>query len=140
MGYVEVKYLPAETVADILRSSERDRVQVIDVRDDDFDTSGHIRGAMNLPQPFFSKDENIDGVIRGLISQGKRRIIFHCWLSQQRGPWCADRFAKRLEQCGGTDIDYVNVLKNGYKRFSRLYLNETDLVDLSSVNSTVSQP
>jgi len=127
-----VKLIDVGTVADLLRGPDKNSVRVVDVRDDDFDDNGHIVGALNLPQEFFSENANVDGLIASFRSQGVKRVIFHCWLSQQRGPWCASRFAARLEETGGVEIDYVNVIRNGYKKFSSLYLNEPDLVDLSS--------
>mmetsp|Transcript_20942 Transcript_20942/g.58080 ORF Transcript_20942/g.58080 Transcript_20942/m.58080 type:complete len:137 (-) Transcript_20942:109-519(-) len=136
MGAVEVQFLPVQVVAEHLRSAERQAVQVVDVRDDDFDEGGHICGAMNLTVDFFREDSNIDGLIKGLISQGKKRIIFHCTFCQQRGPYCAERFASRLEQAGSQEIDYVNLIQGGYKQFCRMYINEPDLVELNRPGST----
>mmetsp|Transcript_634 Transcript_634/g.1580 ORF Transcript_634/g.1580 Transcript_634/m.1580 type:complete len:136 (-) Transcript_634:1095-1502(-) len=128
-----VKHIDVSVVAELLRGSDKANIRVVDVRDYDFNDNGHIVGALNLTQEFFGVQENIDGLIRAFHDQGVKRVVFHCWLSQQRGPWCAARFAERLQDVGSGEIDYVNVMKNGYKKFSAIYLNDADLVDLSSI-------
>ena len=63
-----------------------------------------------------------------------RNVIGCAAANEQRGPWCAERFASRLEAVGGVEIDYINILQGGYKGFSKLYINDQDLVDTSNMN------
>ena len=44
-----------------------------------------------------------DGRVDALVEQlkGKDLAIFHCMLSQQRGPYTATRFMARLSELGG---------------------------------------
>ena len=55
--------------------------QIVDVRDDDFE-GGHIKGAINVPYHQFS--DRVTTLVDEL--EGKDAVIFHCALSQQRGP------------------------------------------------------
>jgi rhodanese-related sulfurtransferase len=56
----------------------------VDVRDDDF-RGGNIRGAQNSPSSTFHTD------VDKLVQETKETpiIVFHCMLSQQRGPKAA---------------------------------------------------
>lgn len=60
---------------------------IIDVRDDDY-FGGHIRNALNYPSSSFS--ENISQLQNEVSS--KDRVVFHCQLSQVRGPACAKKY------------------------------------------------
>src|SRR5688572_16180393 len=60
---------------------------ILDVRDTDEYSSGHISSAKNIPSGKWQDDE----VIREVIEEhkGKDVIIMHCKKSQVRGPTCA---------------------------------------------------
>ena len=64
---------------------------VLDVRDEDFQ-GGHIRGCLNIWSEEFYDDENVDAVIQkhGLLRY--RQVVVTCFMSQQRGPFCAKRY------------------------------------------------
>lgn len=81
-----VKHIDVSVVAELLRGSDKANIRVVDVRDYDFNDNGHIVGALNLTQEFFGVQENIDGLIRAFHDQGVKRVVFHCWLSQQVPP------------------------------------------------------
>ena len=63
---------------------------VVDVRDYDY-TGGHIKGAVNITADEFSQDEDVDALVQKVRAGGHERVVFHCMLSQQRGPFCAKR-------------------------------------------------
>ncbi|TKW48664.1 CDC25-like phosphatase YCH1 [Colletotrichum tanaceti] len=68
-------------------------VAVVDVRDDDY-IGGHIKGAINMPSR--SLEATMPTLIRRL--QGKKTVVFHCALSQQRGPSAALRYLRERER------------------------------------------
>jgi rhodanese-related sulfurtransferase len=74
---------------------------VVDVRDDDF-RGGNIRGARNAPSRGFQ------GAVDALVADTRNVpvIVFHCMLSQERGPKAARvRGAARGGERGGWAAD-----------------------------------
>ena len=57
---------------------------VIDVRDDDY-RGGNIKGARNSPSALFHA--NVDELVKS--TKDVPTVVFHCMLSQQRGPKAA---------------------------------------------------
>ncbi len=54
---------------------------------------GHIKGSQHVPS------QSLDSKLPGLIQQlrGKKIVIFHCLLSQQRGPGAAVRYMRQRD-------------------------------------------
>ncbi|RMZ81827.1 hypothetical protein DV738_g2110, partial [Chaetothyriales sp. CBS 135597] len=78
-------YIQPSTLASLLSDPESAaKTAVIDVRDSDH-VGGHIRGSTWVPLP------QLDARIPELLRQNrdKDRVVFHCMLSQQRGPTAA---------------------------------------------------
>ncbi|MCJ1385843.1 hypothetical protein MMC17_008967 [Xylographa soralifera] len=67
----------------------RPSIAVIDVRDDDY-VGGHIFSSTHVPSS--TLDHKIPELVRTL--SGKDIVIFHCALSQQRGPTAARRYTR----------------------------------------------
>lgn len=92
---------------------------IIDVRGDDF-AGGHIRSAVNVPENDFQDDDDVDALVEKYKDQ--ERIVFHCMMSQVRGPACARRFLSRLEIKLENEEHKpkVEVLQGGYQLFSQV--------------------
>ncbi|KAL6711032.1 Cdc25 phosphatase Ibp1 [Coniothyrium glycines] len=76
-------------------------VAIIDVRDSDH-VGGHIRGSTWVPSSRL--DSAVPELVRTL--RDKQTVVFHCALSQQRGPSAALRYARekgRLEEAAGKE-------------------------------------
>jgi rhodanese-related sulfurtransferase len=74
-----------QDLADIVKTKEPKKdYLIVDVRDDDF-RGGNIKGAHNAPSSTFHAD------VDDLVEQTKDTpiVVFHCMLSQQRGPKAA---------------------------------------------------
>jgi rhodanese-related sulfurtransferase len=71
-------------------------LSIIDVRDNDY-IGGHIAGGTNIPSD--THDYKMPGLVRTLA--GKETVVFHCALSQQRGPKAALRYLRERERMGG---------------------------------------
>ncbi|KAI5270430.1 hypothetical protein E4T47_06234 [Aureobasidium subglaciale] len=69
---------------------------IIDVRDSDY-IGGHITGGTNIPAN--TLDYKIPELVRTLGD--KEVVVFHCALSQQRGPGAALRYLREKERVGG---------------------------------------
>ncbi|KAK0744008.1 Rhodanese-like domain-containing protein [Schizothecium vesticola] len=68
-------------------------IAVIDVRDDDH-IGGHIKGSKHVPSG--SLDTLLPTLVRQL--QDKQTVVFHCALSQQRGPGAALKYVRAREK------------------------------------------
>jgi rhodanese-related sulfurtransferase len=73
---------------------------IIDVRDSDH-IGGHIRGSVHVPSS--TLDYRIPELVRQL--QDKDAVVFHCSLSQQRGPSAALRYARERERLLGLGLE-----------------------------------
>ena len=112
-----VAKLPAPTLVAMLDGPER--VAVVDVREDDYGEHGHIRGALNVPAEDLEDDEALEALITRLLSDGIASVVFHCSLSQCRGPTAARRFRNRASgfEEEGAVLPAVFVLDGGFERF-----------------------
>ncbi|KAI0452027.1 Rhodanese-like protein [Xylaria acuta] len=75
----------------------KNSIAIVDVRDDDH-IGGHIRTSMHFPSN--SLDATMPTLLRRLAD--KETVVFHCALSQQRGPSAALRYLREREAAGGT--------------------------------------
>ncbi|PQE23249.1 putative tyrosin-phosphatase protein [Rutstroemia sp. NJR-2017a BVV2] len=81
---------------------------IIDVRDDDH-IGGHIKHSTHIPSS--TLDYRIPELVRKL--QDKETVVFHCSLSQQRGPSAALRYIRERERLlgkgAGVDLGAVGL-------------------------------
>ncbi|XP_075517372.1 dual specificity phosphatase Cdc25-like [Primulina tabacum] len=89
----------------------RPNIAIVDVRDDERSSDGHISGSLH-----FASDSFVDKMPNLIeAAKGKDTLVFHCALSQVRGPKCAQRLtdyiATMKEDVG---IKNVMVLERGY--------------------------
>ena len=103
ISLADLQYMSRETLAQKITSSADEALPanttVIDVRDSDH-VGGHIRGSTWVPSS--SLDYKVPSLVREL--RDKEVVVFHCALSQQRGPSAALRYLRereRLEARGG---------------------------------------
>ncbi|OCL13550.1 Rhodanese-like protein [Glonium stellatum] len=68
-------------------------VAIIDVRDSDH-VGGHIRGSTHIPSS--QLDYKVPELVRTL--KDKEAVVFHCALSQQRGPSAALRYIRERKR------------------------------------------
>jgi rhodanese-related sulfurtransferase len=81
-----------EKLATLVRSKSSS-LAVIDVRDSDY-IGGHIVNGMNAPT--HTHDYRMPELVRTL--KDKEIVVFHCALSQQRGPSSALRYLREKER------------------------------------------
>ncbi|CAI9289497.1 unnamed protein product [Lactuca saligna] len=99
------------TGSELLSLKERSNVAIVDVRDDERSHDGHIAGSLHFASDTFQ--DRIPNLVQA--AKGKDTLVFHCALSQVRGPKCARRFAEYLAE-GKVDagIKNIMVLERGY--------------------------
>ncbi|KAG8908430.1 hypothetical protein FRB99_006635 [Tulasnella sp. 403] len=100
---------------------------VVDVRDDDF-LGGNIVNCLRAPSTKF--EDNIDT----LVEQTKDvpKVIFHCSLSQQRGPKAARIYAEHRESAETSETNVpqeILVLRGGFSQFQAAFRKDPELVE-----------
>lgn len=117
ISYISVKDLSAK-----LRAGEP--VVVVDVRDDDR-AGGHIKGSTHVPAYDFKR------AVPHFLSlwAAKDAVVFHCMMSQMRGPSCARAFANAAEEAAKTSnvdkMPQVMILEGGFREFARSFSEES---------------
>ncbi|RMZ90152.1 hypothetical protein DV736_g2612, partial [Chaetothyriales sp. CBS 134916] len=117
----DLVYLQPSTLASLLSDPDSAaKTTVIDVRDSDH-VGGHIKGSMWVPLP--ELDARIPELIR--LNKAKDRVVFHCMLSQQRGPLAALKYAQTTK----TEATEVCVLAGGFDAWQARYGQEDKLTE-----------
>uniref|UniRef100_A0AAV1UUD3 Rhodanese domain-containing protein n=1 Tax=Peronospora matthiolae TaxID=2874970 RepID=A0AAV1UUD3_9STRA len=88
--------------------------------------------AVNIPEDSFMDDDDVDALVAKYKDEDA--VVFHCMMSQVRGPSCAKRFKARMEVVleGAAHKPRVLILHGGYERFGSMYKNEADLIEMDA--------
>ncbi|KAL2800247.1 Rhodanese-like protein [Aspergillus keveii] len=111
----------------LLSTSTPSKLAIIDVRDSDH-IGGHILSSTWVPSS--SLDYRLPELVRTL--QDKEKVVFHCALSQQRGPSAALRYARERERMLGKDESLkqeVFVLEGGFVQWQEKYGKDVRLTE-----------
>ncbi|POY72256.1 hypothetical protein BMF94_4764 [Rhodotorula taiwanensis] len=88
---MDYRYINHDELAQIIRTGQAGKTyQVVDVRDEDF-RGGNIKGAIRAPS-----EQRTDQSVQDLVTRldSVPQVIFHCTLSQVRGPKAARIYAE----------------------------------------------
>ncbi|KIY46691.1 Rhodanese-like protein [Fistulina hepatica ATCC 64428] len=123
-----VRYINADELVDIIKSGKvaRKDYLIIDVRDDDY-IGGHIVNSLNIP----SRELNdSDKARRDLVKRAENveLVIFHCMLSQERGPKAARIYRETRESSTSTPQD-IAILRDGFSGFQQKFKDDPLLVE-----------
>ena len=88
-----LKRISREKLSSLLLSPDASKITVVDVRDDDY-VGGHINSSIHVPSS--SLDYRIPEIVRTMAD--KEIVVFHCALSQQRGPTAALRYLRERDR------------------------------------------
>ncbi|EIW80887.1 Rhodanese-like protein [Coniophora puteana RWD-64-598 SS2] len=121
-----VQYVTGEELVEIIRSDKvpsKDYL-IVDVRDADY-RGGNIKGSFHLPSEKFEQN------VQGLVSKTKDvpLVIFHCALSQARGPKAARDYENIRNAADGVSPAEVYILRGGFTQWQRRYKDHADLVE-----------
>lgn len=120
----DLKYIRVPTLYTWLKNQGPGKFMVVDVRDSDY-IGGHIKGSMHYPSSNF--EETLADLKKQLIANQVEDVIFHCALSQVRGPKSTLKFLRSLSQVrNDKEIEFFNqlnvwVLKGGFTEWQRHY-------------------
>ncbi|KAG9396483.1 Rhodanese-like domain [Carpediemonas membranifera] len=121
LGYIQ----PEELHALLIDPENRKNVYIIDVRDNDIHC-GHIRGSANIPLLNFTP-ELIATMAKGLIKTHKK-IVFHCMMSQARGPKAANQFFRHVLSVYPDSAVEILILSGGFSRFGMMFHEDSRVV------------
>lgn len=119
-------FISREKLADLVRSKSPS-LAIIDVRDNDY-IGGHILNCTNVP--VHQHDYRMPELVRTL--RDKDTVVFHCALSQQRGPSSALRYLRERERMDGEGVgerQKVYVLEGGFVRWQEVYGEDKELTE-----------
>ena len=85
-----------------------------------------IAGARHEPARALRSD--VRPLVRAL--RGAEVVVFHCMYSQQRGPMCAQLYARQRRRQGEACAQDVLVLRGGFNAFYKLYGKAPDADEL----------
>ena len=126
-----VSYITADKLAEIIRDKDkiagRDYL-VVDVRDQDYE-GGNIKGCVNYPSAKFL--DNVNALILDNHEKKIPEVIFHCSMSQIRGPKAARAYAEirdNLEQYKDSSQE-IYILQDGFSQFQAKFRNDPLLVE-----------
>ncbi|GFF29223.1 arsenate reductase 2.1 [Aspergillus udagawae] len=111
----------------LLSTSSPNKLAIIDVRDSDH-IGGHIHSSTWVPSS--SLDYRMPELVRTL--KDKEKVVFHCALSQQRGPSAALRYVREREAALGPEESkkqQVYVLEGGFVQWQEKYGKDTRLTE-----------
>ena len=115
-------YLTGHELLQIIKANKS--YLIIDTRDSDFNENGHIKGALNLPLKSASRLDSHYKVLSKF-----KVLVFHCALSQVRGPKAAKIYLQYLID-NNLETQQVFVLQDGYDGFySRFAASNKELFE-----------
>ena len=124
-------HMSRERLAELILSSPPPNLAIVDVRDSDH-IGGHIKGSTWIPSS--TLDFRIPELLRDL--KDKDQVIFHCALSQQRGPSAALRYARERERLAGKLVgggdekkQQICVLVGGFSMWQAKYGQDERLTE-----------
>ncbi|KAF5315085.1 hypothetical protein D9619_007352 [Psilocybe cf. subviscida] len=122
-------YISGDELATLMKDESKEPKRdfvVIDVRDDDY-AGGNIKASINYPSQEFLM--NVDS----LVKQTKEvpLVIFHCSLSQVRGPKAARIYSETRKNVldGTAGPQEVVILRDGFSQFQVKYKDDPKLVE-----------
>lgn len=83
---------------------------------------GHIRDSVNVPSAVFNA--SLPNLADSLEADSVRRVVFHCQLSQVRGPSCASAYVRHIYGTPLQQHQEVYVLDGGFSEWARAYGRE----------------
>lgn len=127
----DLNFIPASTLRQWLTSGSptgSGKLAVVDVRDSDF-VGGHIKGCWHYPAGNFQ--ETLAELRQRLLDENINDLVFHCALSQVRGPKSALRFLRSLDSANDANLDAVKVwvLQGGFTSWQRHYGEDTSVTE-----------
>lgn len=130
-SFADLEFVPATKLRQWLRSgspSGSGNLAIVDVRESDY-VGGHIKGCWHYPANQFQ--DRLAELHQRLADEKIDDVVFHCALSQVRGPKSALRFLRSLESAKESSLDALKVwvLQGGFTTWQRHYGEDTTVTE-----------
>ncbi|KAH3662208.1 hypothetical protein OGAPHI_005456 [Ogataea philodendri] len=129
VSIANVKYLEPVTLRQWFSqksTNQGSQFLVVDVRDSDY-IGGHIRSGLHVPSSRVGA--NCSAILQQMKDTKADSVVFHCALSQQRGPSAAMRFLRFLSDQDPVPDVNVYVLRGGFVNWQQLYGNDQEVTE-----------
>lgn len=114
-------------------SSPHGKFCVVDVRESDY-VGGHIKDCYHYPAGNFHY--TLDELYNKIFTNKINDVVFHCALSQVRGPSSTLKFLRGIENVKDPELKqyllndiHVYVLKGGFNRWQRDYGKDKEVTE-----------
>lgn len=140
----DVKYLEPQTLKNWVLQGQTNlgsKFVVVDVRGEDH-VGGHIINSKHIESRKFKDKDSISTMSSLLTSMRQKRqetVVFHCMLSQQRGPSSAMKFMRYLNEKLESSSDEeevkfiegvdIYILRGGFSAWQSLYGEDMNLTE-----------
>lgn len=137
----DVKFIEPQTLKSWIvqgHTNMGNKFQIIDVRDNDY-IGGHIINCKHIESTKFKNNSTMSLLLNNLRTMNQNTVIFHCMLSQQRGPSSAMKFMRylneKLENSNDNDeIEFIQnmnifILRGGFSNWQSLYGEDKELTE-----------
>ncbi|CAH6719020.1 CDC25-like phosphatase Ych1p [[Candida] jaroonii] len=128
----DLKFIKPSTLYSWFKGGSPGKFAVVDVRDSDY-VGGHIKGCYHYPAGNF--EETLPDLRKRLMQDGVQDVIFHCALSQVRGPSSTLRFLRSLNDVKDPkQIEFFNqlsvwVLNGGFTKWQEKYGDDKSVTE-----------
>ncbi|CAK7902975.1 CDC25-like phosphatase Ych1p [[Candida] anglica] len=133
-SFSDLKFVNPSTIRAWFRGGSptgNGRFAVIDVRDSDY-IGGHIKGCYHYPAGNFHY--TLPELYKRLIDNGINDVVFHCALSQVRGPSSTLKFLRSINDLEAKDQQYFDnvnvwVLRGGFTKWQEEYGKDLEVTE-----------
>jgi len=93
-----------------------------------------VRDKSSIHVPSLSFEENVGDLFENVVKDGVTEVIFHCQLSQRRGPRCARTFEEFVRKKDPDNQIKITVLKGGMEHFENSCADTERQIFLEKIN------
>lgn len=115
-----------------MKGGSTGKFAIVDVRESDY-VGGHIKGCIHIPAGNFQ--DFLQPLRQKLFDLNVNHVIFHCALSQSRGPSSTLKFLRSLNDLtDDKQIEFFNqlnvwVLEGGFTKWQQAYGTDTSVTE-----------
>ncbi|KAL0218639.1 hypothetical protein P9112_004292 [Eukaryota sp. TZLM1-RC] len=121
---MNTNYISPHDLASLFRDNAN--IMVVDVRSYDY-TSGKLPTSINIPSHQFEDIGVVENLTHLVSKAAPDLVVFHCHLSQERGPFCYRVFSNTFRALYPQNKTKICVLEGGFKNYRRLFCEDSKL-------------
>ncbi|KAI5955327.1 ibp1 [Candida jiufengensis] len=134
----DLKYIKPQTLYQWITNKSsppngNGKFAIIDVRDSDY-VGGHIKGSWHYPSSNFQN--SLEDLQNKLYENDINNVIFHCMLSQSRGPSSTLKFLRSIDSIKNSKLKEflekklnIYVLRGGFSHWQSEFGNDSNVTE-----------